>query len=66
MISHEQTGLLCPPGNATALANALIIVLKDPGGARARAVAAAEDVRKRFDQDALTERIWRVYEELVC
>jgi glycosyltransferase involved in cell wall biosynthesis len=64
VVTHGVSGVLFRPNDATALANALRDVLADPATARVRAKVAAADVRARFDQDALTERIWRVYREL--
>ena len=64
VILHTVTGLLFPPRDAGALSEALATTLSDLDGARRRAEAAAEDVRKRFDQDEVTERIWEIYAEL--
>ena len=64
VVSHTVTGLLCPPRDAGALSDALATTLHDRSGARRRAEAAAKDVRNRFDQNDVTERIWDIYTKL--
>ncbi len=52
LVDHERTGLLVPPGDAEALAAAIIRLLSDDA-LRARVGAAARvDVRARFDPAA--------------
>jgi glycosyltransferase involved in cell wall biosynthesis len=65
VIRHGETGLLFAPRDAAALTGALRAALADPAAARARAEAALRDVRARFDQDALSERVWGVHAELL-
>jgi glycosyltransferase involved in cell wall biosynthesis len=59
LIEHERTGLLVPPGNAVALADALERVLDSPELGRRLAASAMQDVRARFDRrraiDALVD-----------
>ncbi|AHG91033.1 glycosyl transferase group 1 [Gemmatirosa kalamazoonensis] len=65
VVRHGETALLFPPRDAAALGDALRAALRDPQAARARADAALRDVRARFDQDALTERVWAIHAELL-
>jgi glycosyltransferase involved in cell wall biosynthesis len=46
LVRHEQTGLLCPPGDAVALAGTLLRLARDPG-ARARLGVAARAEAER-------------------
>jgi len=65
VITPGVTGLLFRPGDSQALLRALRAMMQDPHGARTRAHAARDLIRRRFDQDSLTDRIWSVYKELV-
>jgi glycosyltransferase involved in cell wall biosynthesis len=65
VIPTEATGRLFAAGDARALAAALRAALRDPQDTAARAAAASVAVRERFDQDALTGRVWAVHEELL-
>ena len=51
LIEHERTGLLCPPEDAAALAEALARLIRDPQLRRRLAMAGEEKVRTRFDHD---------------
>jgi glycosyltransferase involved in cell wall biosynthesis len=48
-VEHEHNGLLAPPDNPTALADALRRVLTDPELARRLGASAQASVRERFD-----------------
>lgn len=48
-IQHDRTGLLAPPGNPAALADALRRVLTDPELARRLGASGQAAVRERFD-----------------
>jgi glycosyltransferase involved in cell wall biosynthesis len=61
-VPGQETALLVPPGDAAALADAVLAVLDDPQAALARAARAHADVARRFlaadAADALTT-VWR-------
>ena len=64
IVDHDETGLLVPPGNARALAEAISSMLADPQ----RAASLGERGRqraKRFGFDAMMRGYERVYDE-VC
>ena len=64
-IVHLETGLLFPPGDTKEMVEALTLLLDEPERAdriRQKAAKAAE----RFDCVAITERIYRVYAEVVA
>lgn len=60
MVVHDQTGLLVPPGDATALAEALARLLREPQTARAFGVAGRERARE-FTVGAVAPRIEEMY-----
>ena len=49
IVSAGETGLLCPPGDPTALADALETLLKDPHRARAMGAAGRLRAERLFD-----------------
>jgi glycosyltransferase involved in cell wall biosynthesis len=55
-LEHERTGLLVPPADGRALAEAVRRVLHDPALAGRLGAAAREDVRARFSREAFSER----------
>jgi glycosyltransferase involved in cell wall biosynthesis len=60
-IEHGTHGLLTPPGDAAALADALGTVLRDPVSRDRLAAAALERARSRFTIDAMTSAYERLY-----
>ncbi len=60
-IAHEETGLLAPPNDADAVADAMLRLLRDDGG-RARMGAAA---RKRVEAMGTWEDRARQYQQLI-
>ncbi len=54
-VVHEQTGLLFPPGNARALAQALKRLLDDASARRAMGAAGRDRVRTLFTWDQIIE-----------
>jgi len=66
LITHAETGLLVPPGDAQALAEAIITLLNDPEGARRMAKAGKERIYPFYDVKALISRMERFYRELVA
>jgi len=65
IMRHDQTGLVVPPGDAAALAGAMIELLKDPELARRLAGAGATHAREAFDARKNARRIEQVYDEIL-
>lgn len=63
VIEHEKTGLLVPPSDAKALAEALVRVLTEPGLGDRLAAGAKERLAK-FDWDKIAEDYAALYQEL--
>ncbi len=61
MIRTGESGLLVPPGDEAAFAEALLALLRDAPRRRALGRAAAEDVRRRFTWDRLAATAERAY-----
>jgi glycosyltransferase involved in cell wall biosynthesis len=57
VIDHERTGLLCPPGDAQAAADAVLRLLGDPDLRRRLGDAALEEARTTYSWDAHVRRI---------
>lgn len=66
VIRDGETGRLVPPGDAHALARAILELLRDPTGARAMARAGGEMVRARWSIDASMGATTREYETLLA
>jgi colanic acid/amylovoran biosynthesis glycosyltransferase len=49
IVAEGETGLLCPPGDPEALADALEALLTDPEGARAMGIAGRRRAERLFD-----------------
>ncbi|UCD94984.1 MAG: glycosyltransferase [Candidatus Zixiibacteriota bacterium] len=64
-ITHLETGLLFPPGDIRKMVEALNQLLDKPEPAAIIGQKAAE-VAERFDCGAITERIYRVYADVVA
>lgn len=60
-VNHEVTGLLVPPADAFALANAVAALRNDGARRRAMAEAGPEWIRARFSADAMVEGSLDVY-----
>jgi glycosyltransferase involved in cell wall biosynthesis len=61
IIKHEETGLLVPPGDPEAAAQALIRLLDDGDLRNRLGVSARGLVLRRYDLGRLVERVKRVY-----
>jgi glycosyltransferase involved in cell wall biosynthesis len=65
-VIHRETGLLVPPKDPRALADAILEVLDDPQRANAMGQAGRERVRKAFDLSRMVQEIEALYEELIA
>jgi glycosyltransferase involved in cell wall biosynthesis len=61
LVLDGVTGLLVPPGDARALADALGALLADPARARRLGEAGRERVLREFSADAAAERVLELY-----
>jgi len=66
IVKDGVTGLVVPPGDAPALAAAILSVVEDPGRARAMGARAREDVSARFGPRILARAELAVYEKVVA
>jgi glycogen(starch) synthase len=64
IVVDRVTGLLVPPGDAWALAQAIVAILKDPQTARKFGLAGRDRARE-FSVSAVVERIERMYVDAV-
>jgi glycosyltransferase involved in cell wall biosynthesis len=65
VVADGENGLLIPPRDAGALADALERLLADPAGAQALGDHARRHVREHFTLERLGREINEIYEELV-
>jgi glycosyltransferase involved in cell wall biosynthesis len=65
IVRDGVTGRLVAPGDAVALAAALIALRDDPAGRERLGEAASADVRERFSAARLLERTQALYDELL-
>ena len=66
VIQDGETGLLVPPGDPQALADAVSALLADPARAAAMGARAREAVRTGFSADGMVRQIERLYLELAA
>jgi len=64
VIEHGVNGMLVPPRDAPALAEAILALLRNPAGAAAMGARARERCRRELSVDATVERLQNLYEEL--
>ena len=64
-VADGDTGLLVEPGNASALAEAVILLLDDPNWRQKLGGAAAERIRTRFSPDRMVEAYIELYREVL-
>lgn len=64
VVTDGVTGLLVPPGDQQALAEAIVAGLADPQAARSRAARGLEEVARRFGWGAIAARTAAVYERV--
>jgi glycosyltransferase involved in cell wall biosynthesis len=61
IVVHKQTGLLVPPHNALALADAIDWLLREPEFAKKLGHAARESVLKNFSDEKINQETLRLY-----
>lgn len=66
LVTHEETGVLVPPGDVAALAAGILRVVQQPALARQFAVQAANVVRNRFSITAVAAQQADLYERLLA
>jgi glycosyltransferase involved in cell wall biosynthesis len=64
-IRHDREGLLVPPGDAAAISDALLTLLRDPARASRLGEAARRRVASRFSHDTMVRRIEDVYRDVL-
>jgi glycosyltransferase involved in cell wall biosynthesis len=65
LVREGQTGLLVPPDDPPALAEALIALLSDPARAQAMGEAGYEQAREKFDAIRNAQATFALYAELI-
>lgn len=65
VIAHGESGLLVPPDDPGALAEAVSALLADPGKARAMGRRGRELIRERFSVDGMVQGNLAVYREVL-
>lgn len=65
IVRHGETGLLVPPGDAVALADAIRQILSRPDRGRALGVRGRQRVRAEFTQDRLVEGTLEAYRKVL-
>ncbi len=65
-VVHGETGLIVPPEDPSALAEALASLLADPELARKMGAAGRERVEQEFTVDRMVEQHLAIYEELLA
>ena len=65
VVAEGETGLLVPPGDHGALAEAMAEILKDPAQARAMGEAGRRRAERLFSLEIMLERYRNLYDELL-
>ena len=65
VVEHEVTGVLVPPDDADALAEAIASLLDDPARARAFGAAGRRRAEVHFSWEVVAARLRALYEELI-
>jgi glycosyltransferase involved in cell wall biosynthesis len=65
LVREGETGLLVPPGDPAALAEALVALLTDPERARAMGEAGYAQAREKFDAARNAQATFALYDELL-
>lgn len=64
IVGRGETGLLVPPGDAGALAAALLLLLRDRRTAERMGAAGREDALARFSEGTYADKFVRLYQKL--
>ncbi|MBP2673509.1 MAG: glycosyltransferase, WbnK-like family [Deltaproteobacteria bacterium] len=64
-VEDGETGRLVPPGDAPAMASAILELLRDPARAAAMGRAGRERARRRFSLEGMVSEVERMYLELL-
>ena len=64
VVRHGETGLLVPPQDDQALADACGALLDDPELRRQVADKGKSLVQQRFSKEAMAEKVYRVYADM--
>jgi glycosyltransferase involved in cell wall biosynthesis len=64
IVAHGESGLLVPPSDPAAMAEAILRLLDDPTTAAAYGAAGRRTVEARYSLDAMAARFTALYEEL--
>jgi glycosyltransferase involved in cell wall biosynthesis len=65
VVRHEETGLLVPPCDPSALAAAISRIRSDPSLARRLAAAGRERVEREFSSEVTARKVMGIYDELM-
>jgi len=65
-LTHNETGLLVPPANSKALANAILSLLEDRDKARQLGSEARKRAEQLFDLENTIKRVENLYEEVLA
>lgn len=65
VIEHESTGLLVPPSDSDALAQACFTLIENPSLRQKMATAATKKVQTYYSIDAMVDATTKLYEELL-
>lgn len=63
LIDHDRTGLLVPPADSAALADAVRFLLRHPEEAERLGRAAQASITERFSADSMVQALERLYQE---
>lgn len=66
IVRHEETGLLVPPGDAAALARAVIQVVRHPEATMERVEQGRTHIRDHFGLQGVVDRLLCVYEGAIA
>jgi glycosyltransferase involved in cell wall biosynthesis len=64
IIKHGRTGLLIPPDDVTAFAEAVCQLARDPNARRRLVVAAKEDASAGYDPSTVSRQVAEIYRQL--
>jgi N-acetyl-alpha-D-glucosaminyl L-malate synthase BshA len=66
VVTHGETGYLCPVGDVEGMARAGLSLLRDPARWQAMSDAAAADARRRFSESAIVAQYEALYERTLA